>query len=140
MKPPYACVRGALLAAALASFTVLAIAADTNGLGQAAGVVPVPAGLTASQVQNAIIMALNHRGWTVNSRADDRVVGYLKHRSNEATLTLIYTTGTIELYCEGWQIDKRTGVREKPEQPRGWLKYIKEDLVRDLNLVVVLKQ
>jgi hypothetical protein len=57
-------------------------------------------------------------------------VAYLKHRSNEATLTLVYSATKVDLFCVGWKIDKNTGAHLKPEQPAGWLKYIREDLGR----------
>ncbi len=116
-----------------------AVAADEADLGQPAGSVAVPEGLSAKEVQGAIIASLIGRQWTVQSKTDERVIGYLKHRSNEATLTLVYDATKIELYCVGWAINKKTGERQKPEQPEGWLKFIRGDIAKNLARSLVNK-
>jgi len=90
-------------------------------------------------VQKAIVTALIGRKWDVKAKTGDRVVGYLKHRSNEATLTLVYDATKVELYCVGWQIDKKTGAREKPEQPERWLRNIQNDLPRFFSRMLATK-
>ena len=121
------------LAAMLFTWAVAMVgAAESSDLGQAAGSVAIPSGLSRSQVQTAAEQALIGRQWEVKSKSDERVVGYLKHRSNEATLTLVLTDKQVEIFCVGWQVSKSTGVREKPEQPTGWIKYIKGDLTKIL--------
>ena len=121
------------LAAMLFTWAVAMVgAAESSDLGQAAGSVAIPSGLSRAQVQTAAEQALIGRQWDVKSKSDERVVGYLKHRSNEATLTLVLTDKQVEIFCVGWQVNKTTGVREKPEQPTGWIKYIKGDLTKIL--------
>lgn len=110
-----------------------AAAEDASQLGEPAGEVAVPPGISKGDVQNAIVATLLGRQWGVTSKSDGRVVGYLKHRTHEATVTLIYTTTQVEVYCVGWLIDKSTGARLHPEQPRGWLKNIRSDLTKRLN-------
>lgn len=122
----------------LSQFPAAGALAD-NDLGQSAGAVVVPSGVTASEVQDAIVMALSGRQWGIKAKTDERVVGYLKHRSNEATVTLIYNNSKIDLYCVGWQIDKKTGAREKPEQPKGWLKNLQVDITKNLNRTITNK-
>ena len=107
-----------------------AAVAAVDDLGQQAGTVNVPAGVTLSEVQNTIVMVLSAREWGIKEKSDGRVVAYLKHRSNEATVTLTYDTTKIDLHCVGWQINKKTGVHEKPEQPTGWMNHIKSDLAK----------
>lgn len=121
-------LRCALWVAALALFAPVLGTAATTELGEAAGSLPVPAGISRATVQDAIVRALLGRQWEVQSKSDERVVGYLKHRSNEATLTFIYSEAKVDLFCVGYQINKKTGVREKPEQPKGWLNFIRTDL------------
>ncbi len=116
-----------------------ATAAVNDQLGEHAGTVPVPAGLSKSQVQDDIVMVLSSREWGIKEKTDDQVVGYLKHRSSEATVTLVYDTTKVDLFCVGWKIDKSTGVREKPEQPTGWLKNIKADLTKIFNKAATQK-
>ena len=79
--------------------------------------------------------ALQHREWQVQSASDDKVVGYLKHRTNEATVTFILGEGKIDLYCVGWSVDKTTGVRKKPEQPKTWLNNLRSDITKGFNKV-----
>ena len=130
MKTQFGFGRHALAAVIFAVVASVGWAAESTDLGQAAGNVSVPSGLSRAQVQTAAEQALIGRQWEVKSKADDRVVGYLKHRSNEATLSLVLTDKQVEIFCVGWQINKKTGVREKPEQPTGWIKYIKGDLTK----------
>jgi hypothetical protein len=131
-------LRCALLAAAFAFLGSTVFAADSE-LGQAAGSVPIPTGVSRAATQAAIEQTLLGRQWDVTSKTDGQVVGHIKHRSNEATLTLIYSDTKVDLFCVGWQIDKKTGTREKPEQPTGWLKYIRSDLAKKLSRAAEVK-
>jgi hypothetical protein len=115
-------------------------AAETaESKGELFGSVPVPAGLSKTAVQDAIVAVLLGRQWGVQSKDDGVVVGYLKHRSNEATVTLTYDTSKVDIYCVGYEIDKKTGVRKKPEQPKGWLKNIQGDLVKNFNRAATVR-
>ena len=122
----------------LFAVTVRAAAADDD-IGQSAGYVVVPSGTSATEVQDAIVMALGGRGWGVKSNAGDRVVAYLKHRSNEAQLTLVYSTSKIDIFCLGWEINKNTGARGKPEIPKGWIKNLQSDITKTLSRTVTNK-
>jgi hypothetical protein len=122
-----------LLVAALALCFVRVQAAESSELGQSAGTITVPAGLSKAQIRDAIVAAFAGRQWGVTSKTDDRVVGYLKHRTNEATVTMIFDEQRVEMYCVGWQVHKTTGAREKPEQPKGWLNNLRADLTKHLN-------
>jgi hypothetical protein len=85
-------------------------------------------------------MVLAARQWNIREKADGRVAGYLKHRSNEATVTLVYDATKVDVYCVGWAIDKKTGERKKPEQPKGWLKNIQSDLTKVFNRTLTSSQ
>lgn len=135
IRPAVLAVVFSLLFSLVASTAI----ADESELGEAVGTVAVPSGLSADEVKDAIVSALAGRQWGIKSKSDGRVVGYLKHRSNEATVTLVYDTSSIELYCVGWAINKRTGERKKPEQPRGWLKNIQADVTKILNRAITDK-
>lgn len=126
-------LRGALWVAAFSIMVPVGSALAASEFGEAAGSVSVPAGVSKEAVQDAIVKALLGRQWDVKSKESDKVVGYLKHRSNEATVTLVYSETKVDLFCVGFQINKKTGVREKPEQPKGWLNYIRSDLGKILN-------
>lgn len=107
-------------------------AAAASELGEPAGSISVPGKRTEAEIQDVVVRALVGRQWEVVSKGPDRVVGYLKHRGNEATLTIVYSSAKIDLFCVGWKIDK-AGVRQKPEQPKGWLNYIKGDISKILS-------
>ena len=81
-----------------------------------------------AQIQDAIAATFRDREWDVTEKADGHVVGHIKHRSSEAVLTVVYDTDFIQLYCEGWKIDKETGARLKPDLPNGWIENIRNDL------------
>lgn len=117
---------------------LVARAADDN-LGASAGNVSVPSGLSKADVKQAIILTLAGRSWSLKDKTDDKVVGYLKHRANEATVTFVYSESSVELYCIGYEVDKKTGERKRPEQPVGWLKFLRGDLTKQLTLASASK-
>ncbi len=116
----------------LATPAMTLAAGEPEGKGTLFGAVDIPAGVSATVVQDQIVATLLGRQWGVKSKADGEVVGYLKHRSNEATVTFSYDNAKVQIYCVGYRIDKTTGVREKPEQPAGWLKFLSHDLAANL--------
>ena len=122
----------------LAFFFLPAVVA-ADDLGQSVGSVTVPDTLKKEDVQEAIVASLTGRAWEVKEKTDERVVGYLKHRSNEATLTLVYTDKKVDLFCVGWSINSKTGERKKPELPNGWIGNIKSDLTKQLNRLTAKK-
>jgi len=128
-------------AAIVAAFCALCFTAQaaSDDMGQYYGTVPVPEGLSSGEVQKEIMRTLIGREWEVASKDATAVVGYLKHRSNEATVTLAFDTQKVDIHCVGWAINKRTGERRRPEQPEGWLKNIKSDLTKNLNLAALDK-
>jgi hypothetical protein len=132
-----------VLVGALLGLLPGSVFAASNPLGDERGqffaTVEVPSGLGANVVKDAIIAALAGREWGVKERTDSHVVGYLKHRSNEAKVTLVYTTEKVDIYCVGWAINKKTGERKEPEQPTGWLKRLQGDLTKNLNSALIAK-
>lgn len=106
--------------------------------GKSFGSVSVPAGLSAADVKEVIVVSLVQRSWTVTEKTDTKVVGTLKHRGVDATITLTYNASSVEIYCEGWKIDK-AGVRGKPDIPDGWAENIKKDVNKRLNLSAARK-
>lgn len=137
-----AILRGTLVVSALAlgMLTVAtARAADAEERGVHFADVAVPEGLAAGEVKDAIVGVLIGRQWRVKSKSDSEVVGYLKHRSNEATVTMTYDTTKVSIYCVGYEINKKTGERKKPEQPAGWLKFLHQDLLKTMNTAISLK-
>lgn len=129
-------LRAVAIAAAFCALTLPAPAASED-IGYYYGTVMVPEGLSGKEVQTAILRTLIEREWGVQKKSPGEVVGYLKHRSNEATVTLTYDDMKVDIHCVGWAINKRTGERRRPEQPMGWLKNIQTDLTKNLNLAAI---
>lgn len=107
-------------------------AADTDDKGTHYSTVPVPAGYTKADVRDIAVATLIGREWTIQSKADDSVVGHIQHRGQEAIVTLLFDDKAVQIYCQGWKIDKTTLAREKPELPTRWLRYIEADLIKSL--------
>src|SRR5262245_30505970 len=101
-------LRRAFAVATFILSVLIVSAAQPSELGEPAGSVEVPAGFSKADVRDTIVAVLVGREWGVKDKTDDRVVGYLKHRSNEATVTLIFTETKVDLFCVGWEIDKKT--------------------------------
>lgn len=98
-------------------------AAATNPAGSLAFTVAAPAGkYSAQQLSDIVKSAATHRGWTVKESSADRVVIYLNHRHNEATVTFEITDGTINAYT----------VPNK--QTDRWLRYLHKDVEVALGL------
>ena len=119
---------GAQPGASAASSTV----SEYKPAGTQVGTLRVPNKMEPAQVQNTIAAVLLNREWQVTEKADGHVVGHIKHRSSEAVLTLVYDRELIQLYCEGWKIDKETGEHLKPALPDSWIENIRNDLTERL--------
>ncbi|MES2696972.1 MAG: hypothetical protein V4773_26145 [Verrucomicrobiota bacterium] len=106
--------------------------------GKSFGSVAVPAGMSALDVKEVLVISLVQRNWTVTEKTDSRVIGNLKHRGTDATITLTYSASSVEIHCEGWKIDK-AGVRSKPDIPDGWAENIKKDVGKRLTIASARK-
>jgi hypothetical protein len=105
---------------------------DFKPAGTQVGTLFLPPKPEPARVREMISSVLLGREWEVTEKADDHVVGHIKHRSSEAVLALVFDAKEIRLYCEGWKIDKKTGSHLKPELPDSWIDNIKEDLTGQL--------
>lgn len=107
-------------------------------MGEFVGTLNVPTGISPAETRDIVIQSLAAREWTVKEKSGNRVVGYLKHRGNEATVTFLLEGSEIKYYCEGWAINKK-GERKKPEQPKGWLGFLQKDINKRLNYLSATK-
>jgi hypothetical protein len=105
---------------------------DFKPAGTQVGTLYLPNKPDPARVREMISSVLLGREWEVSEKADDHVVGHIKHRSSEAVLALVFDAKEIRLYCEGWKIDKKTGSHLKPELPDSWIDNIKADLTERL--------
>lgn len=124
----------AALAAAFCLISAALLAADSDSPtlpGPQVGTVPVPSGYSAAQVKEVVAQSFLAREWAVKIKTDDRVVGYLNHRGNEATLTVQIDAGQLTFFCDGWAVDK-AGKRIKPEEPKTWIANMKKDVTKRL--------
>lgn len=106
--------------------------ADYQATGKQVGVVRVYGKMDPMQIQDAIAITFRDRGWDITENADDHVVGHIKQRNLEAVCTVVYDTDFVQLYCEGWKIDKKTGAHLDPSLPNGWIDNIRQDLTKRL--------
>lgn len=96
------------------------------------GSLPVPAGLSAEDISKCVAQSFNERSWTIRERSDERVVGYLKQRANEAEIVVTINEDSVDLECWGYSINKRTGERKRPELPNGWINFLKKSITKNL--------
>ena len=111
----------------------MAGAAQPQNLGTPVGSIPVPANLTAKEVQQALITAADGRRWTLVSRDDESVVVRLDKGKWSARVAMLYNTREVQLFSNS----TRSG---KPKIPEGWVEYLKEDATRILTSASVLKE
>ncbi|MFA5265654.1 MAG: hypothetical protein WC378_17680 [Opitutaceae bacterium] len=97
-------------------------------------VIALPAGTDVKTVQQAVASALGGRRWSIQEQSSNKVVGYLKHRSNEAEVTFLFDEKQIEISCWGYRINK-AGERQEPELPDGWLGILSRDIKKNLGIV-----
>lgn len=121
------------LFAGLVAFAVSARAEENSNYGTIAGVISVPAGLTASEVQDALMKAADGRGWTLVSRDGEKVIVRLEKNDWVARITMLYNTTEVQFFS----IAARKG---KPKLPEGWIKYLKEDASRLMGTAAALKK
>jgi hypothetical protein len=100
--------------------------------GTQVGTLRLANGMDSARVQDMICSVLFARGWEVKEKANDHVVGHIKHRGSEAVLTLVFDSKLIQMYCEGWKIDKNSGSHIKPQLPDGWIENVRDDLTKRL--------
>ena len=135
MNTPLSRLRGGFLAAILAFFfsSALLHAADTTPPGVFAFTIEVPGEKFSTEaLTNLVQNAAKGLGWTIKDSSATQTTTYLNHRKNEATVTYLVSAKQITAYCEGYSIDAN-GKRQGPQQPKGWLKYLREDILKGLN-------
>lgn len=93
--------------------------------------------LSLKEVHDIVMRASIGRTWGVKEDSDNRIVIYLNHRKNEATVTYLLTEKLVRAYCEGYATNGK-GARKGPEQPTSWLNYLKKDINKGLNEAVYL--
>ena len=112
---------------------------STAEMGPLAFTIPVPEGkISLKQVHAAVLQGAIAREWSVKEDTETKVVIYLLHRKNEATVTFLISEKSVEAYCVGYAVDK-SGNRKKPEQPEGWLNYLRREITKRINEAAYLQ-
>ncbi|HEY4301765.1 MAG TPA: hypothetical protein VGM73_12890 [Candidatus Didemnitutus sp.] len=116
---------------ASAGFTSPARADDSSVSTQFA-TIPVPEGkFSTKEVHDIVAAAATKRGYELKVDSAEKVVAYLNKHGHEASITLIISDKTVEIWWEGYKIDGH-GNRVKPEPPTNWAKNIQGDIVSGL--------
>jgi hypothetical protein len=95
------------------------------------GELTMPPSASASLVKNAITTALTKRGWTVKLADDATVVGYLRHRGIDSTLTFHYDAQHIDILSDSYKVESGGALGERAN-PHGWIDNLKHDIPRYL--------
>jgi hypothetical protein len=122
-----------LLFAALFSFVRAA-----DDFGTLAGTVTVPDGVKVADVQKAIITGTSARGWALKDKTNGRIVLFLEQGGWRSTMTLVYDAKEVKIYSNSGKPDK-AGVIKKPAVPDSWVKYMKQDIAKQLGLAAFAK-
>ena len=105
-----------------------------DDFGPLAGTVTVPDGLKISDVQQAIITGVSARGWALKDKASGRLVLFLEQGGWRSTMTLTYDTKEVKIYSTNSGKPDKTGVIKKQAIPESWVKYMKQDITKNLGL------
>lgn len=98
------------------------------------GTITVPAGAKLDKVAMAVRSAFLGRKWGILRDESGVIIGHLKHRKWDATLTVEFDEKQIKIYSDSWEVTDR-GVRIKPDLNEGWLKNIKNDISIGLGIM-----
>ena len=105
-------------------------AAATAEASLPAGSIIVPDGLSASDVQQCILLAGSGRGWAVKEKTNDHVALFLEQGGWRSLLTLSFDNKEIKITSNSGKPDK-TGVIKKQALP-SWLSFLKQDITKQM--------
>lgn len=116
----------------------LSITAADEPAGVSVGSLPIPADLNEEDVRDVVAYSLAARTWTVKEKKGNRVVGHLVHRGYDATITFVIEGENLQIYCDGYAVDKH-GNRKKPKLPEGWIENLKKDIPKRLAMTAATR-
>lgn len=91
--------------------------------------VDLPPGLSHSQVQSAILAALQHRGWTVVSTGEHTVTGHLLHHHVDADVTFSFNRGRVDLYSSSYLVGHHADDRIMSFTREDWIRNLRHDIL-----------
>ncbi len=122
-----------LLILFLALLAGVQAASEKTDPGALAGTIVVPSGLKVADVQKAIISGTSARGWALKAKENGRVVLFLEQGGWRSTMTLTYDNKEIKIFSNSGKPDKNGDIK-KPAIPESWVKYMKQDITKQLGL------
>ncbi|MDP3070601.1 MAG: hypothetical protein Q8N18_09945 [Opitutaceae bacterium] len=120
-----------LLILLVALFSAAHAATDPGTL---AGTINVPDGLKTADFQKAIITGTSARGWALKAKENGRIVLFLEQGGWRSTMTLTYDAKEVKIFSNSGKPDKK-GEIKKPAIPESWVKYMKQDITKQLGLL-----
>lgn len=114
------------------------LAADETPAGHLVFTVDVPAGKSLQDVHDLVVGVAVSREWVVKQDLPGRVVVYLNHRKQEATVTFLITDNEVRTFCDGYTTDGK-GNRKGPVEPTRWLNYLKADITSRVSGIAAKK-
>ena len=105
-----------------------------DDFGPLAGTITVPDGLKVADVQQAIITGVSARGWALKDKASGKLVLFLEQGGWRSKMTLTYDTKEVKIYSTDSGKPDKSGVIKKQAIPESWVKYMKQDITKNLGL------
>lgn len=87
----------------------------------------IPQNLSPEAIEGAMVQTLTGRGWRVEQRSPEEVVGQLNRRAWEAKAILKVDVSLIKILNDSYYKSDNSGER-KPAIPKGWLENLQKDL------------
>lgn len=101
--------------------------------------IDVPSGMTAVQVSKAVKAGLLGRGWVVSNDQADGVDGTLNGKNYVAKIHVAFDTKQVKItYVDSTHLKyevKKNGERLIHSNYMGWMKYLSDDIARDMQLI-----
>lgn len=101
--------------------------------------IDVPSGMTAVQVSKAVKAGLLGRGWVVSNDQEDGVDGTLNGNDYVAKIHVAFDTKQVKIsYVDSTHLKyevKKNGERLIHSNYMGWMKYLSDDIARDMQLI-----
>ena len=111
--------------AAASAIESLAPAAADENIGQQVATIAVPTGLSAANVQAAILQAVIRLKWELRGNTDGRIVCHHARGMNEATLTIKYDAAQVAIFA--------VGHARKGPLPVHWIDQVEKEINLELS-------
>lgn len=127
----------------LAGLTLFALGACTRAVLAPVPAITVPAGVGQPQVKQAILTALNGRGWTIDKVQEDTILTTLHLRDHTATVRITYDTHSVQIaYVSSTNLEysQHGSTRYIHRNYNGWVGFLEQDIKRNLQNASIANQ